>query len=89
MKMKLEIARVPGEIRRLCIIAEETTPRWSRVLFAASLLTMWLVGQDRSNALGPFIAPYLILTWVLAGGTGLYIAVTVYKGYLARRAASR
>ncbi|MDP2332404.1 MAG: hypothetical protein Q8M19_17080 [Reyranella sp.] len=89
MKMKLALARLPGEVRRLCLITEETTPRWTRVLFAAALLTMWLVGQDSTNALGPFIAPYLILTWVLAGGTGLYIAVTVYKGHLARRAASR
>jgi len=80
--MKLDAARRLGEVGRLCVMIDETTPRWVLVLFAASLGALCLVELDRRfYSMSKYTPIYVYLNYVIAASTAAFIAVRVYRAY--------
>lgn len=78
--MKLDAARRLGEVRRLCVMIDENTPRWVLVLFAASLGALCLVDLDRRfYSVGKFTPYYVHLNYLVAAGTAAFIAFRLYR----------
>lgn len=74
--MKLDAARVRGEIRRFCLMIEESSPQWVRVLFVASLGALCLVELSRRfYDMGKYTPIYTDLNYVIAASTAVFIAV--------------
>ena len=64
------------DVRHVCRMIEATSPSWVRVLFAASLGALLLVELDRRfYSLGTYTAIYISLNFLIAAGTGVFIAV--------------
>ena len=80
--MKLDAARRLGEVRRLCVLIDETIPRWVLVLFVASLGALYLVEMDRRlYGMGKYTLIYVCLNCVIAASTAAFIAARLYKAY--------
>lgn len=87
--MKLDAARALGEVRRFCRIANDTTPRWARILFAVSLGALLLVREDwpgRWGTLGHLTDYYIAANIVVLAGTAYFIGTRIYREYGHRRA---
>jgi hypothetical protein len=80
--MKLDAMRRLGEVRRLCVMIDETVPRWVLVLFAASLGALLLVELDRRfYSMGKYTPYYIDLNYLIAAATAAFIAFRLYRGY--------
>jgi uncharacterized membrane protein len=80
--MKFDAARTRGEIRRFCLMIEESTPQWVRVLFVASLGALCLVELDRRfYSMGKYTPIYIDMNYVIAASAAVFIAVRVYRAY--------
>jgi hypothetical protein len=66
------INRWSGELRRLCRLAEDASPRWARILLVASLGV--LLFANRVDIPGVGTAIYLALVGVVFAGTATFIA---------------
>lgn len=78
--MKLDAARRLGDVRRLCVMIDQTSPRWVLVLFAASLGALLQVELDRRfYSLGKFTPYYIHLNYLVAAATAAFIAFRLYR----------
>lgn len=80
--MKLDAMRRLADVRRLCVMIDQTSPRWVLVLFSASLGALLLVDLDRRfYSLGKFTPHYIYLNYLIAAATAAFIAFRLYRGY--------
>ena len=80
--MKLDAMRRLGDVRCLCVMIDETVPRWVLVLFAASLGALLLVDLDRRfYSLGNYTPSYIDLNYLVAAATAVFIAFRLYGAW--------
>ena len=80
--MKLDAMRRLGDVRRVCVMIDETISRWVLVLFASSLGALLLVELDRRfYSLGKFTSYYIHLNYLVAAVTAAFIVFQLYRGY--------
>lgn len=90
--MKPDAARALGAVRRFCQIADKTTPRWVRILFASSVGALLLVRNDQfgqSTILGNLKDYYIAVNIVVLASTAYIIGTRVYREYGHRRGTQR
>ena len=85
--MKLDIARRGGQPRDLCILIDNVTPSWLRVLFVAACGALVIEDWDRFNAMGRFTNLYITFCAVIAFTTGWLIVHLTWRALKVRRAA--
>ncbi|MCF8533309.1 MAG: hypothetical protein K9G48_09935 [Reyranella sp.] len=78
------------DVRRVCRMIEATSPSWVRVLFAASLGALLLVELDRRfYTLGAYTVLYINLNYLIAAGTGVFLAGRTWGAWRRDRLSSR
>jgi|GEM_PF-2406628 len=85
--MKLDIAHWGRQFQDLCILINNVTPAWLRILFVAACGALVIEDWDRFNAMAPYTNLYITLCAVIAFTTGWLIVHQVWRALRIRRAA--